>query len=164
MSELPAQPPPEDLRAAIAQISRLGPDGKLGPEDAGAVLILQATFTTPEGAAAFWRALVPLLRLLEDTPGFIRRFGVSDGPANTLIALWRTPADAYAFAAGPEHRSAVKALYAERWEYTHFAAVWELASTSGRVIFCPDCDAVAPASNDHCPDCGRAMPATYRAD
>ena len=103
MTELLTLPPPPEALAAMAAVPRSqivpivlgtqqGPDGHLGPEKAGAILMLQATFTDPEGSAAFWKALVPLFELLESAPGFIRRYGFADGPHNTLIAFWRTAA------------------------------------------------------------------------
>jgi hypothetical protein len=58
------------------------------PEAAGAILVLQATFTDPAGSDAFWKALVPLFVLVESAPGFIRRYGFGHGPHNTLIAFW----------------------------------------------------------------------------
>ena len=97
MTELLSLPPPEAI-AAMAAIPRLqvtrtmlgtqqGPNGHLGPEAASAILMLQATCTDPERAAAFWNALVPLFELLQSAPGFIRRYGFADGPHNTLIEL-----------------------------------------------------------------------------
>ena len=65
-----------------------------GPEAAGAILMLQATFADPDGAARFWAAAVPLMALLESAPGFIRRYSFPDGPSITLLALWRSTADA----------------------------------------------------------------------
>jgi hypothetical protein len=84
MTELLTLPPPPEAMAAMAAIPRSqiapivlgtqqGPDGHLGPEKAGAILMLQATFTDAEGSATFWKALVPLFELLEAAPGFIRR-------------------------------------------------------------------------------------------
>lgn len=131
-----------------------GPDGHLGPEEAGAILMLQATFVDPEGAAAFWHAAVPLMALLETAPGFIRRFSFPDGPSITLLALWRTAADAHAFGASPEHRAAVRDLYRHRWQYSHFSAVWELSSNHGRQVFCPQCPSVTPAAAGACEGCG----------
>jgi heme-degrading monooxygenase HmoA len=139
-----------------------GPDGHLGPEAAGAILMLQATFTDPEGSAAFWKALVPLLELLGSAPGFIRRYGFGDGPHNTLIAFWRTADDARAFAARPEHRAAVRDLYRQRYEYSHFAAIWEMTSNHNRVIFCPGCQAVTPAADQRCGGCGGELLDLYQ--
>ena len=73
MTHLLALPPPPEAIAAMLAIPRTqiaptilatqqGPDGDLGPESAGAILVLQATFTDPEGASGFWTAAVDLMR------------------------------------------------------------------------------------------------------
>lgn len=174
MTELLTLPPPPEAVAAMAAIphsqispivlgTQQGPDGHLGPEKAGAILMLQATFNDPEGFAMFWKALVPLFELLESAPGFIRRYGFGDGPHNTLIAFWRTAQDARAFAARPEHCAAVRDLYQQRWQYSHFAAIWEMTTNHDRVIFCPDCQAVTPAADRRCSGCGGVLLGAYRA-
>jgi heme-degrading monooxygenase HmoA len=174
VTELLTLPPPPEAMAAMAAIPRSqitpavlgtqqGPDGHLGPEKAGAILMLQATFTDPDGAAAFLKALVPLLELLESAPGFIRRYGFTDGPHDTLIAFWRTAEDARAFAARPEHRAAVRDLYQQRWQYSHFAAIWEMTSGHDRVIFCPRCQAAIPAADGRCSGCGAGLSDPYQA-
>jgi ribosomal protein L40E len=168
VTELLVSPPPVEAIAAMVAIpgaaitptilaTQAGPDGHLGPEAAGAVLMLQATFVDPDGAAGFWAAAVPLMEALAEAPGFIRRFSFPDGPSITLIALWRTLEDAKAFAASPRHRAAVRDLVAKRWQYSHFSALWELASSHDRVVFCPECDAVTPASAGACRKCGTAF-------
>lgn len=164
MTELLTLPPPGDALMAMMGIpgtaispsilaTQQGPCGHLGPEAAGAILILQATFVDPAGAESFWSAAVPLMDLLATAPGFIRRFSFPDGPMITLIALWETADDARRFAASPEHRAAVRELYGHRWQYSHFSALWELASNHGRVVFCPACDNVGPAHEGACPRC-----------
>jgi hypothetical protein len=173
LAELLVLPPPPEAIAAMVGIpgvaitptilaTQAGPDHELGPEAAGAVLMLQATFADPAGAASFWRAAVPLMDLLASAPGFIRRFSFPDGPSITLIALWRTVADAKAFAASREHRDAVRELYAHRWQYSHFSALWELSSNHGRIIFCDQCDEITPASQHICPRCGTPFVDVYR--
>jgi hypothetical protein len=169
MVQLLTLPPPADAIAAMAAIpgvaiaptilaTQAGPEGDRGPEDAGAVLMLQATFRSEEGAAAFWAAAVPLMALLAQAPGFIRRYSFPDGPAITLFALWRTIDDARAYAAGPAHRAAARELFAQGWQHSHFAALWELASDHGRVVFCPHC-AHPSAAATTCPGCGGALDA-----
>ena len=165
MADLLSLPPPPDAIAAMLSIpattivptilaTQQGPDGDVGPEAAGAILVLQATFADEDGAAGFWSAAVPLMALLAEAPGFIRRYSFPDGPNMTLIAFWRTLADAQAFAAGPEHRAAVQDLYAQRWQYSHFSALWELRSNHGRLVFCPHCDGVTAAAEGACATCG----------
>ena len=168
MVQLLTLPPPAEAIAAMVGISGVqieptilatqsGPDSDRGPEGAGAVLMLQATFRTEEGAAGFWDAAVPLMALLAEAPGFIRRYSFPDGPAITLFALWRTIDDARAFAASPEHRAAVHDLYANGWQHTHFSALWEIASDHGRVVFCPACNQPSPAATAACPGCGESL-------
>lgn len=168
MTQLVTLPPPPEAIAAMAAIPGLdiepsvlvrqhGPEGHRGPEDAGAVLMLQATFADAEGAARFWAAAVPLMALLADAPGFIRRYSFPDGPSITLLAFWRTVADARAFAASAAHRAVVRDLYAERWQYSHFSALWELTSSHGRQVFCTGCDAVTPGAERVCRGCGAAL-------
>jgi heme-degrading monooxygenase HmoA len=173
MVELLDLPAPE----AIAAVSALpgsqavptvmgimrGPEGHRGPEGAGAIFMLQATFVTEEGVEAFWKAQVPLMGLLNTAPGFIRSYGFGDGPTGTLLVLWRSADDAKAFSTRPEHRQAVRDLYKGRWEYSHFAAIWEMTSNHDRVIFCPDCPAVTSASEQHCKGCGKELFDVHRA-
>ncbi len=173
MAELQTLPPPPEAVSAMLAIPQVqiaptilatqqGPDGELGPEMAGAILILQATFADPEGARGFWAAAVPLMKLLASAPGFIRRYSFPDGPSITLIALWRTATDARSFAATPEHRAAVRDLYKNRWQYSHFAAIWEMTSNHGRLIFCDQCDRITAASERVCSGCGARIIDVYR--
>jgi hypothetical protein len=172
--ELLALPPTSDAIASMAalpgsQITPIvlgtmrGPDGHLGPESAGAILMLQATFRTTEGSECFWRVQTPLMELLNTAPGFMRSYGFGDGPNNTLLVFWRTVGDAKAFAARPEHRQAMRDLYEQRWQYSHFAAIWEMTSNNDRVIFCPECSSVTSASKQHCDGCGGELLNIYKA-
>ncbi len=173
MTELQTAPPPAEAITAMLAIPQIsitptilatqqGPEGHLGPESAGAVLMLQATFADEAGAGGFWAAAVPLMELLETAPGFIRRYSFPDGPSITLLAFWRTTADAKAFAATPEHRAAVRDLYGQRWQYSHFSAIWEMISNHGRMIFCRECDAITAAGEDKCKGCGADLLDVYR--
>jgi heme-degrading monooxygenase HmoA len=172
MTELLTLPPPVEAIAAMVAIpgvqiaptilaTQQGPEGHHGPEEAGAILMLQATFVDPEGAARFWKAAVPLMQLLQSAPGFIRRYSFPDGPSITLLAFWRSATDAKAFAATPQHRAAVRDLYQQRWQYSHFSAIWEMTSNHGRVIFCSDCASVTPAEEKRCGGCGVKMVDVY---
>jgi hypothetical protein len=55
----------------------------------------------------------------------------------------------------------VRELYAQRWQYSHFSALWEMTSNHGRVIFCPECDAVTPAGERVCRGCAGALVDVY---
>jgi heme-degrading monooxygenase HmoA len=168
MVELLSQPPPADVIARMAAIdgvritptvlaTQAGPDRHLGPEAAGAILILQATFVDEDRFGEFWRQAASIMELLVTAPGFIRRYNFVDGPHYTLLAFWRTLADAHAFFARAEHQAAMRELFEHRWQYSHFAALWELAAPRGRLIFCQHCDAVTPVAEGVCPGCGHEL-------
>jgi heme-degrading monooxygenase HmoA len=176
MVDLLVAPPPPEVLTAMMGIPRMavtpsvlvtqqgaGEDGQCGPEAAGAILLLQATFATQEGADHFWAAAVELMHLLADAPGFIRRYSFPDGPTISLIALWRTAADAHAFASRPEHRTAVRGLYREGWQHTHFSAIWEVTSNHGRIAFC-SCGAATPVTDGSCSSCGAPLFDVFRTD
>jgi heme-degrading monooxygenase HmoA len=179
--ELLTQPPPMEAIAKMTAIegvriaptvlaTQQGPDGNLGPEAAGAVLILQATFADEERAAAFWMTAAGLMERLATAPGFIRRFNFTDGPHYTLFALWRTAADAQAFFSSDDHQAAMRELFRHRWQYSHFAGLWEMTTPRQRVIFCQQCDGVTPATDLMCAGCGTelfdpfAIPSQRHAD
>jgi heme-degrading monooxygenase HmoA len=168
MVELLTEPPPMDVIARMVAIegvqvtptivaSQQGPDRRLGPEAAGAILILQATFVDADRAAGFWQTAAGLMEQLATAPGFIRRYNFTDGPHYTLIAFWRTTADAHAFFSGDEHQAAMRALFEHRWQYSHFAGLWECGTPRERVIFCQACDGVTPATAGTCRGCGTAL-------
>lgn len=174
MAEPQTFPPPPEVIAAMHVMPRTemaptmlviqeGPDGELGPEAAGAILILQATFTSEEGARHFWEAALPLMTQLADAPGFIRRYSFPVQRAITLIALWRTIDDARRYAASPEHRAASRALFAGRWQHSHFSALWEMRTNHGRVFICDGCGATTKAPADTCQSCGAPIIDLYRA-
>jgi heme-degrading monooxygenase HmoA len=165
MLDLLTTPPPTEAIARMTMIEGVhvvptvlatqeGPDRHLGPEAAGAVLILQATFLDETKAAHFWNAAAGLMENLKDTPGFIRRFNFTDGPHYTLFALWRTASDAHAFFSSADHQAAIHELFRHRRQYSHFAGLWEMQTPRERVIFCQQCDGVTPASDGHCRECG----------
>jgi heme-degrading monooxygenase HmoA len=163
--ELLTTPPPFEAIARMVAIegvtvapgvlaTQQGPSRDLGPEGAGALLILQATFVDEARAARFWQSAAGLMEKLATAPGFIRRYNFTDGPHYTLIALWRSRADADAFFASDEHQAAMRDLYRERWQYSHFAGIWEATTPRPRVIFCQGCEAVTPATDAQCSGCG----------
>jgi heme-degrading monooxygenase HmoA len=172
--ELLTTPPPEAVVARMTAIegvqivptmlaTQQGPDRHHGPEAAGAVLILQATFVDAAGATEFWDTAAALMEKLATAPGFIRRFNFRDGPHYTLIALWRTTADAHAFFSTAEHQAAMRDLFRNRWQYSHFAALWEMTTPRQRVIFCQQCDGVTPAPDRYCVGCGMELFDPFRS-
>lgn len=161
--------PPAGRSYRQNDINRRRPDGPdpthyttrarphLGPEAAGAVLILQGTFVDRQRAAQFWLRAAELFERLAVAPGFIRRFSFFDGPHGYLIALWRTAADAHAFFSSDQHQAAMRDLFRHRWGYSHFAALWEMTTPHQRVIFCQQCEGVTPATDGVCSGCGAEL-------
>jgi heme-degrading monooxygenase HmoA len=168
MLELLTEPPPPEAIAKLTAIEGVriasttlsvqqGPERHLGPEGAGAVLILQATFVDKQGIHRFYMRVADLMERLAVAPGFIRRFSFAAGQHFTTIVLWRTAADAHAFFTSDVHQAAMRDLYRERWQYTHFAALWETTTPRQRVIFCQQCDGVTPATDGVCAVCGTEL-------
>ena len=174
MVELLSQPPPAEAIARMAAIDgvtftpgvlarQAGPDERCGPEAAGAILVLQATFADEARFTEFWRHAAAMMELLATAPGFIRRYNFADGPHYTLIAFWRSIADARAFFERDEHQAAMGELFRQRWQYSHFAALWEMAAPRNRLIFCPRCDGVTPVTERVCRGCGMELFDPYAA-
>jgi heme-degrading monooxygenase HmoA len=174
MIELLTGPPPPHAIARMTAIegvsvapsmlaTQQGPDRHVGPEGVGAVLILQATFVDEGRAAGFWESAAGLMEKLATAPGFIRRYNFADGPHYTLFAFWRTAADAHAFFSSDEHQAAMRELFRNRWQYTHFAGLWETTSPRQRVIFCQICDGITPSTEMHCSKCATELFDPYRS-
>ena len=53
--------------------------------------------------------------------------------------------------------SAMRDLFVHRWQYGHFAGLWEMNTPRQRVIFCQQCDGVTPATNGVCVGCGTEL-------
>ena len=169
MVELLTGPPPMDAIVRMSAVdgvrtaptmltTQQGPDGHLGPEAAGAVLILQGTFVDEERAAEFWLTAAGLIERLATAPGFIRRYSFADGPHVTLLALWRTTADAHAFFSSDEHQTAMREMFRQRWQYSHFAGLWEMTTPRPASSSAKECDGVTPASR------GPVQRVRHRAD
>jgi heme-degrading monooxygenase HmoA len=167
MELITAPPPPEaiaemtaidGLRIAPTMLNtQVGPAGHLGPENAGAILILQGSFADEARFTEFWMKVTDLMVLLAKAPGFIRRYNFTDGPHYTLIAMWQTVADAHAFFASDEHQAAMRMTFERRWNYTHFAGLWEVTVPRQRLFFCQACDGITPSSEPCCTGCGTPL-------
>ena len=168
MSLIRQIPPSDDVKALVAAIpgvrfnpgvvvAQEGPDRHLGPEAAGAILVLHMTLSDEAAADRFWRTTTAVKQTLPTAAGFIRLFSFFDGPSGYLVAFWRTAEDARAFAAAPAHRDAMSALDRERFEYSHFVGLWTAQSTHRRNLYCPRCEAVTAAPATHCQGCGEAL-------
>lgn len=167
--DLITEPPPEEAIARIAALDgvrlvpttlniQTGPASHLGPESADAILVLQGTFVDRALFEEFWHDVADVLALLAAAPGFIRRYNFADGPHYTLIAWWRSIEDAHAFFDSPGHQQAMRKTFERRWNYTHFAGLWQSASAHRRLFFCQSCDGVMPSTESACAGCGSPFP------
>lgn len=167
MATLGVFPPPEAVIGRLASLPgarvTMGPlfalDGPApsGPEQAGAILVLQTTLTGEEAAGRFWESNETVLQAAMQSPGFVRFFGLRDGFCNYAIVFWRTAADAEAFAADTVHRTAVKDLYRNQSQYTHFARLYASPNPTPRQFICDECHHVTAAPATRCKGCGAEL-------
>lgn len=168
MSEVRQIPPSDEVKAMVGAIPGVrfnpgvvlgqdGPDACLGPEAAGAILVLHMTVSDETAADRFWRTTTAVKQTLPGTSGFIRLFSFFDGPSGYLLAFWRTAEQARDFAATPAHREAMAALDRDRFEYSHFVGLWTANAVHTRNMYCDQCDAVTPAPASACSGCGQPL-------
>jgi len=166
-------PPSDDIKAMVAAIPGVrfnpgvvvgqdGPDSHLGPESAGAILILHMTAADEIAADRFWRMTTAVKQQLPEAAGFIRLFSFFDGPSGYLVAFWRSVEHAQAFAQSPTHREAMTALDREKFEYSHFVGLWKSHSVHQRNIYCEQCGTANPAPADECRHCHNALDDIFR--
>lgn len=134
-----------------------GPDGHLGPEATGAILVLHMTMVDGERTQAFWRQVAITCRAASEWPGFIRLVAFFDGIANWAIGFWRTVEDAESYKSGAVHRAAMAGMYETKFEYTHFAGLFSPVSARPREVYCERCGAEAHMPIDACPACGNEI-------
>jgi hypothetical protein len=96
-------PIPGLRQTPIPVIAFDGPDGHLGMEKDGAVLVLHTTMVDEERTQAFWRQVALTRKAAAETEGFIRLIAFFDGNANWALGFWRTVEHAQAFVRGKVH-------------------------------------------------------------
>jgi heme-degrading monooxygenase HmoA len=168
MPTLQIFPPEPETAALLAQlpgfretpapvISFQGPLGHLGPEAAGAVLVLHMTMVDEERTKLFWRQVELTCKAASAAPGFIRLISLFDGLANWALAFWRTPEDAKAYARSEAHRAAMAEMYKTNFEYTHFAGVFAALEARTREVYCDRCGTQSLMPAGSCPSCGNEL-------
>jgi heme-degrading monooxygenase HmoA len=175
MAEVRLIPPSDEVKAMVAAIPGVrfnqgvvvgqdGPESHLGPEAAGALLVLHMTVADEVAADRFWRTTTAVKQQLPTAAGFIRLFSFFDGPSGYLVAFWRTAEDAQAFARSEAHRAAMAALDTERFEYSHFVGLWTAHRLQNRNLYCTRCDVVTPAPATTCEGCGGTLDDVFARD
>ncbi len=139
-----------------------GPDGALGPEEAGAVLVLHMTMVDEERTQLFWRQVALTCKAASETPGFIRLIAFFDGAANWALGFWRTVEAAQAFARGTAHAEAILDMRRHTFEYTHYAGLWRPVSARTREFYCDVCGAETLFPAERCARCGNPVADVFR--
>ncbi len=139
-----------------------GPEGHLGPEEAGAVLVLHMTMIDEERTQRFWYQVALTAKAATEWPGFIRMIAFFDGAANWALGFWRRVEDARAFAKSRPHLDAVKDMHATGFEYTHFAGIFQPVEARPRHAYCDVCGAETVLPADQCSECGRELADVFR--
>jgi hypothetical protein len=82
------------------------------------IAVLTRARLRPAKAIAFWRAIDPVARSLQDAEGLHCAFGVGEAPVGFqgTVSVWRSAADVVRFAyRRPEHAAVVERTAAQRW-------------------------------------------------
>ena len=138
-----------------------GPD-PVGPEAAGAVMVLHMTAVDEADTQLFFKRTNHLKTLLPSVPGFIRMISLFDGLSGYAIAFWRTPEDALAFGRDTAHREVMREFYAKPYQYSSFVGLWTAHTVRRRHIYCSSCRAAHDAPAQNCARCGTPLLDVFR--
>jgi|SRR5579864_371998 len=133
-----------------------GPD-PVGPEAAGAVLILQSALDRDDKAQQFWGRAATTLKAARESPGFIRFMAFGDGLAHYAVGFWRTHDDAMAFFRSAPHQDAMHELDRTGNQYTHFAGLFRSDSPHARHVYCEKCRTRNTMPRGLCEKCGNEL-------
>jgi len=136
--------------------------GALGPEAAGAVMVLHMTAVDEQATQLFFRRTNQLKTLLPAVPGFIRMFSLFDGLSGYAVAFWRTPEDALAFGRDRAHREVMREFYANPYQYSQFVGIWSAHSVRPRHLYCAGCGAANDAPAATCAQCGGELADVFK--
>jgi len=138
-----------------------GPD-PVGPEAAGAVLVLQGALDRDDKAQQFWGRAAVTLRAARESPGFIRFFAFGDGLAHYAVVMWRTHDAAMAFFRSAAHQDAMHELDRTGNQYTHFAGLFRTDRPHDRHVYCETCRTRNTMPRDRCETCGNELVDVFR--
>ena len=168
MAQVRSIPPSDDVKAMVGAIPGVrftpgvvvgqeGPEGHLGPEAAGAVLILHVTLADESAADRFWHTTTSVKQSLPEAPGFIRLFSLFEGVNGYLVAFWRTAADAHSFAKSQRHQEAMDSFDHDHFQYSHFVGLFTADRTHHRTVYCEACGSATLMPAAVCTGCGNAL-------
>ena len=52
----------------------------------------------------------------------------------------------------------MRTTFQRRWNYTHFAGLWQVAGPKQRLFFCQTCDGITPSTESRCSQCDAPLP------
>ncbi|MBV9485938.1 MAG: hypothetical protein JO246_07755 [Frankiaceae bacterium] len=133
----------------------IGP-GNAGPEMAGALSLVYASFADAERAQHGFRAFTDAQRSMLDAPGFLRWITFADGPHGFGLGWWRSADDAIAWSRGEAHRRYVADQRATGFELSQYAGIFTTHTVGARRYYCPRCGESSVADVSACP-CGESL-------
>jgi heme-degrading monooxygenase HmoA len=134
----------------------------VGPEAAGAVMVLHMTAVDEKDTQLFFRRTNHLKTLLPAAPGFIRMFSLFDGLSGYAISFWRSPEEALAFGRHDAHREVMREFRSRPFQYSQFVGVWSAHTVRRRHMYCADCGAANDAPAGSCARCGQDLLDVFR--
>jgi hypothetical protein len=98
------------------------------------VLALTRARLRPTRAAAFWKAIAPVVPEVDQAPGLLAHFGIGEAPIGFqgTISVWRDAADLARFAyRQPEHRAVIARTPTDGWYAEELFARFAVDEISG---------------------------------
>lgn len=132
-------------------------DDPVGPDAAGAVLVLQGSLASDDMAQQFWARSATTLRAARESDGFIRFIAFADGLSNYALGFWRSYDDAMAFRKSLPHREAERELNETGNQYQHFASLFKTDRVHERHTYCERCGTRNTMPREVCEKCGNAL-------
>jgi len=151
-------------RATPGVVGALSGSSPVGPEAAGALILLHTTFADDDGAQRGYRLFTEMKAHMLASPGFLHWFTFSDGPNAYALGLWRTVEEVTAFIRSDAHRAMASEQRQRPFEYSQFAGMWTAAHLGDRCIYCERCHHATAAPAERCAGCGNALDDTFAAE
>ena len=160
--------PPNDMNRASQQavpgaratpgvVGALSGSSNVGPEAAGALVLLHTTFADDDGAQRGYHLFSEMKAHILTSPGFLHWFTFSDGPNGYALGLWRSPEEASAFVRSDAHQAMVREQQQRPFEYSQFAGMWTAFHVGTRWIYCEQCHKATAAPTQQCSNCQNSL-------
>jgi hypothetical protein len=131
--------------------------GAGGPEQAGALSLVYATFKDNANAQRGYRRFAAIHHHLVAAPGFLRWITFVDGVHGYALGMWRQAKDVEAFVRSDVHRRMVREQLTDPFQHSQFAGVWTTVTPTRRTLTCDGCSRPTPAPARCCTSCGAAL-------